>query len=199
MARVSTLDPLDKFRWLVDIPGFNRVGFTSTQVPSMVVNTNDYAEGGSHLNPKKIVDGVTYKPITLSRGVTTDPGFSKWAAGFMDLVTNNAVSKNTSFDSSNILDSVANIAQAALGYNPIPFSSSIPFSYRKNIKIYHVNRLGQVQVVYNIYNAFPIEYVPASDFEAGEEGISIEKLTLGYEGFDVSYSPVLGSAGSFIG
>ena len=53
MARISTKDPLDKFRWSVEIEGFDRLGFASCETPSMTISTNKYHEGGNHLFPKR--------------------------------------------------------------------------------------------------------------------------------------------------
>jgi phage tail-like protein len=201
MARSSRFDPLDKFRWLVDIPGFTRMGFTSTQTPGITYNINDYPQGGSHLNPLKIIDGATYKPVALERGVTADPSFSKWASAAMDLLSNNASSQSVNQSVSDItsgnLSSVVTAVTTAAGFIPVPYKTTTPYSYRKDIEIIHVNRAGQAVVTYTLYNAFPIEYTPASDFQAGEEGISIERLVLGYEGFEVKYNPLVTALQSF--
>jgi hypothetical protein len=48
MARPSTKDPLDKFRWSVEIDGFTRLGFASCETPSVSFNINKYPEGGKY-------------------------------------------------------------------------------------------------------------------------------------------------------
>lgn len=78
MARSSTSDPLDKFRWTVEIDGFSRLGFTSVQTPSINIATKEYAEGGAHFYPKVIIDSVSYSEIALERGVTKDTSFTTW-------------------------------------------------------------------------------------------------------------------------
>jgi len=153
MARSSNKDPLDKFRWKVDIDGFSRLGFTSVQVPSVNISTNSYAEGGSHLFPKKIIDSVRYEPVILLRGVTSDKSFNEWAKSYFNLL----------------------------------LSPSEPaVSYRKDVTIEHLDRAGRSVRTYTLYGAFPIEYKPASDFSSdGDDTVSIEKLTLEYESFEV--------------
>lgn len=152
MARVSSKDPLDKFRWIVEVDGFSRLGFTSVEVPSVSINVKNYAEGGSHLFPRKIIDGVTYSPIVLQRGATSDRSFHEWAAGFIDLLHN--------------VEGVA--------------------GYRRNLVIKHLDRLGRVVREYRIYDAFPSEYKPASDFAAdSDDTYSLERITLEYESFEV--------------
>lgn len=164
MARVSSKDPLDKFRWIVEIDGFVKLGFASCEVPSVSINAQAYPEGGAHLFPRKIVDSIEYKPVSLQRGVTANSDFHKWATQHMEFVTgfkliNNPDGTQDKVDSDN---------------------------YRKDIKIHHVDRAGRKIKTYTLYQAFPIEYKPASDFDASaDDGISMERLVLTYESFSV--------------
>lgn len=196
MARSAVRDPMSKFSWIITIEGFSRLGFTKSGTPKYNVATREYKEGGSHLNPKLIVDGVSYAPITLERGVTNDTSFSKWASGMWDLIQNNAAKKQ---NSSTSLTSPEGFAAALQnnGADLIPSSSKYPFSYRRTVKIEHLNRSGVVEVVYTLYNCFPISYQPSSDFDStGDDGLSIESLTLGYEGFDVRYTGISAVVGN---
>ncbi len=189
MARSALQDPLDKFRWIVSIDDFTRSGFTSCGVPSYKITTHDYPEGGAHLNPRNIPNSVSYTPVTLTRGVTNDTSFNKWANGAFDLVQNMAATQE-----SGLLDRTG-----ILGPSAVRSSDEYPFQYRRTVKIKHVNRVGQTVVQYTLYNAFPIEYKPASDFDANaDDGLSIETLVLGYEGFDVTYPGLTGTAASLI-
>lgn len=156
MARPSSKDPLDKFRWAVSIDGFTKLGFASCETPSISVNTKSYPEGGAHLFPRKIIDGVEYTPVTFLRGVTSDQSFHKWAVQFMELLKGK--------------DGKGQSAQ----------------EYRRQVTINHLDRQGRIVKTYKLYNAFPIEYKPASDFVAdGDDLLSMEKLVLGYESFEV--------------
>lgn len=163
MARSSSKDPLDKFRWSVSIDGFQRIGFVSVETPSLIVNTTKYPEGGAHTSPRKLPDSFEYKPITLTRGVmggTKSRDFRKWVNNLLD-ITNNT---QNSIDSNAV-----NIA-----------------NYRRNVVIQHLDRLGRIVQTYVLYNAFPIEYKPASDFSAdADDTYSMEKLVLDYESFQV--------------
>ena len=171
MARTSAKDPLDKFRWAVTIDGFTRLGFSSCETPALQVNTQSYAEGGSHLWPKKIVDSVEYKPVALQRGVTSDFNFHEWAIQFMELYKGH---RDSSYKTGNA------------DYNtPYP-----PDTYRKTVRIDHLDRAGRVVKTYILYNAFPVEYKPASDFSAdGDDLLSMERLVLTYESFEVRGNP----------
>jgi len=196
MARSAAQDPLDKFRWNVQIDGFSKLGFSSVSVPSYSITTQSYPEGGAHLTPRKIIDSIEYSPIVLSRGVTNDTSFNKWATGFFDLVTNNAAFKDSQ-GSNTTSDILLGLAQNN-GAKPVASNKGLPFSYRRDVKIEHLNRAGQVEVVYFIYGAFPIQYKPASDFEASaDDEVSIETLTLAYESFEVKYTGISGFVGNF--
>lgn len=190
MARPSEKDPLDRFRWTIKIEGFTRVGFTACEVPSISYNTKSYAEGGAHLFPKKIIDSVEYKPVTFTRGVTTDQSFVNWARQAMEMVrgsTENYTAKQ-----------VVDQSYTAAYFNGFPAVSvkasteqqiKIPLEYRRDIVIEHRNRAGDITKKYILYNAVPIEFKPASDFQSdGDDVLSMETLVLAYEGFEVRSS-----------
>lgn len=198
MARSGVRDPLDKYRWTVDIPGFSKLGFLQCGVPKYTITAREYAEGGAHLNPKNIIDKVSYAPVTLTRGVTNDTSFAKWASSAWDLVQNNTAFQAADFTTPTTF--VGSIVSAAdNGADVVPSETSYPFNYRRKVKIEHVNRAGQVEVIYVLYNAYPISYQPASDFDAmADDALSIETLVLGYEGFEVKYTGIAGTIGNLV-
>lgn len=156
MARPSSKDPLDKFRWQLSIDGFVRLGFASCDTPSYSIQTKPYPEGGQHLFPKQIVDGITFKPVTLTRGVTADLSFHDWATQALTLARG------------------------------VTSDGKSPLEFRRTVVIRHLNRRGDVVKVYTLYNAFPVEYEVASSFSAdADDTLSMEKLTLAYESFSV--------------
>lgn len=199
MARSELRDPLDKFRWIVQIDDFSRSGFVACSTPSYKINTTTYAEGGSHLNPRQITDSIEYTPVTLTRGVTSDTSFNKWATGQFDIVQNNrnngffSVSDVNTDSIEGFLGTVGDFALNAI--SPSNVQTNNPgLQYRRDVKIKHVNRAGQTVAIYTLFDAYPIEYKPASDFEANDdEGFSIETLILAYEGFDVRYTGIAGA------
>lgn len=202
MARSGIRDPLDKFRCVVDVPGFSKLGFSQCGVPKYNITAKEYAEGGAHLNPKSIIDKVSYVPVRLSRGVTNDTSFAKWASAAWDLVNNNAAMNNSDSDFGS---SPFGMVQSAIstfqsnGAQVVPSESAYPFNYRKKVKIEHVNRAGQTEVIYVLYNAYPIGYEPASDFDAlADDGLSIETLVLAYEGFEIKYTGVAGAVANIV-
>jgi phage tail-like protein len=198
MARSGTADIYDRYRWTVSIEGFTRAGFSSCSTPEYSVTTRKYAEGGSHLTPRQIVESIEYKPIILARGLTNDTSFNKWATGMFDLVTNEEAFK-TPPSAIFTLESVQNnFASAVPTYKKTPTDiSQGKYSYRRDVKIEQVDRVGVVQMIYFIYGAFPIGYKPGSDFDASADGeVSIETLTLTYESFEVKYPGITGALAS---
>lgn len=173
MARPSTKDPLDKFRWMVEIEGFSRLGFVSCETPSMSITTQKYAEGGAHLFPKQIVDSVDYKPVTLQRGVTSDINFHNWAKAYFDFIYGKTVVQSV----------------PVTAHNPDPLYLNVKTAaseYRRNVLISHLDRNNRIIKQYVLYNAFPIEYKPASDFSSdSDDTLSMERLVLTYESFEV--------------
>lgn len=173
MARPSNIDPLSKFRWSVNVEGFQRLGFASCGVPSITYNTNPYPEGGAHLHPRQIIDSVEYAPVTLMRGVTYDQSFYDWIKQAMELHrgatidTTATTLETTQVDSFNI-------------------ERDTPLEYRKDVEINHLDRSGRIVKTYILINAIPVEFTPASEFVSdADDVLSMEKLVLKYEGFEV--------------
>ena len=163
MARPSNKGPLDRYRWSVEIDGFGKLGFSSCETPSVALKITKYAEGANHLYPKNIVDSVEYRPVTLQRGVTSDLDFDKWVKSYFDFLRGFRMMEK--------------------GEN---WPTQQPTEYRKTVIIKHLDRAGRAVKVYTLYNAFPIEYKPASDFSADtDDTLSMEKLVLTYESFSV--------------
>jgi phage tail-like protein len=209
MARPVSKDPLDKFRFIVDIEGFTHAGFSACTSPSFTITAKDYPEGGNHLQPKKIVDSISYKNVTLARGVTGDTSFNKWATGFIDLVQNEQGTKNAPFNFDTALAGASGEGIVSPTYKGGVLGTGLlkttdtEFTYRRTVRIKHLNSQGSTICTYILYGAFPIEYTPASDFDASsDDGVSIETLVLAYDSFEVKFggvaSAVTGAITSFI-
>ena len=84
MARSASIDPLTRYSFLVyiELPNgaFTKAAFESVTAPRVDLQTNQYKEGGRHLNPRSITDGATFSPVTLQRGKTTANDFYRWIA-----------------------------------------------------------------------------------------------------------------------
>lgn len=185
MARPSNVDVLDKFRWSVNIEGFQRLGFASCGVPSITYNTNSYPEGGAHLHPRQIIDSVEYSPVTLMRGVTNDQSFYNWTKQVIELhrgSTENATAQTTV----NIPLEIGGVDGFGTGANTVNVPKNTPLEYRRNVEINHLDRSGRIVKTYLLINAIPTEFVPSSEFVSdADDVLSMEKLVLKYEGFEV--------------
>lgn len=177
MARPSSKDPLNKFLWIVSFndSSFTRTGFASCDTPGYTITAKSYPEGGQHLFPRQIVDSIAFKPITLTRGVTSSLDFHNWAMQAFQ------VARGMSRDTGNT-QTTFNGATGSFENSSV----TSPVSYRKDITIKHLNRRGETVKVYTLYNAFPIEYEVASSFSSdADDTLSMEKLVLVYESFSV--------------
>lgn len=86
MARTGSIDPLSLFRFIVHIKvdnellQFERLGFESVTLPRVDIQKTQYRELGRSLNPRNIVEGATFSPITLRRGKSYSGDFYNWMA-----------------------------------------------------------------------------------------------------------------------
>lgn len=201
MARSELRDPLDKYRWILSVDNFTRAGFTSCATPSFRITTHSYKEGGAHMSPRQIMDSIEFPTVTFTRGVTNDTSFNKWATGLFDLIQNNqGVNISTDLEETFGFEAPGIVQNLGL-VGPAPVSTNDPGKqYRRRVQIKHVNRVGQTVVEYVLHGAWPVEYKPASDFNAeDDDGFSIESITLAYDSFDVRYTGLAGAAGSLLG
>lgn len=174
MARAATNDPLEKFRFLIDISyggnietGFTRLGFHDVQMPKRTTNKIMYREG-YHSDISSVSAGLsTMEDIVLSRGVLgSESGvgdFYKWISTVHTPstgITNPTGTGNAADDKS---------------------SSA---AYRATVTISMLDRTGTTVRQWKVYQAWPTHFVPGSDLNAGEDGEkSMESLTLAYEDF----------------
>lgn len=185
MARTASNDPLEKFRFLVQVvyPGavnqtpttsggtavaFTKLGFHDIQVPKRTTSKISYREGH---NPDihALSPGLnTMEDVVMSRGLLSSASgvedFYKWIA--LVHVGTQGISGYTAI-------TAGTVSQA---------EGSIDF--RGQVTITQLDRSGNVARQWQLYNAWPTHFTPGSDLNAGEDGEkSIEALTLAYEDF----------------
>ena len=84
MARSGVQDPLLRYKYTVyividnDPDQFKKLAFMSVTPPRVDLLTNQYREGGRHLNPHSITDGATFSPMSLRRGKSFSKDFYNW-------------------------------------------------------------------------------------------------------------------------
>lgn len=202
MARSSTLDPLEKFRFLVDFsfPGTDsttpnpdtannkplnttvRCGFHDIQMPKRSTNKVLYREGHESAINSKSAGLSEFEDVAMSRGVIAADGtaandFLRWA------------------------QSVHKPTAGAAGYGQGEGQGALTNAskeYRGDITIQMLDRSGTVVRAWKLHQAWPVNFVPGSDLNAGEDGEkSMESLTVCYEDFQelsVSATGAIGAA-----
>jgi len=173
MARSAASDPLEKFRFLVDftLPDGSapvRVGFHDIQMPKRSTNSILYREGHDADINSQSAGLSSMEDIVMSRGVLTGDGAAandlyKWMRAVHSPTTGTA--------GYGAGEGVASSATGAL-------------AYRSELTIKMLDRSGDVVRAWKLYQAWPKNFVPGADLNAGEDGEkSLESLTLGYEDF----------------
>ena len=208
MSRSANTDPLEKFRFLVEVsfPGmvttpqvadqetptatgatFATLGFHDIQMPKRSTNKIMYREGH---NPdiNSVSAGLSsMEDVVMSRGVVTGSAtavndFYKWVSRIY----------------------VPTTGIGSFTTNPGTSSGAQGFlDYRGEVIIKMLDRAGQVARAWRLYQAWPTNFVPGSDLNAAEDGDkSMEALTLAYEDFqevnlvDLTTSVVVPPAGT---
>ena len=173
MARSCAADPLEKFRFQVlwsagngsESTGLVRIGFHDIQAPKRTTNKGSYREG---IDPdiNQLFAGLsTMEDIVMSRGVIIDDQsdeFYKWMSSVHNPTTGHE-------------------GREALGARRSDAASA---TYKKDVTIQMLDREGNVARQWTLFNAFPVQFTPASDLNAAEDGEkALESMTLAYEDF----------------
>lgn len=171
MARSSSIDPLEKFRFLVswssdtgsEVTATPRAGFHDAQAPKRTTTKGTYREG---VDPdiKQLFAGLTsMEDVVLSRGLVAHDA-------------NNELYK--------WMSAVHNPQPGHPGLGKARPAQAAAADYRKDVTIKLLDRSGNVAREWVLYNAFPVHFTPGSDMNAGEDTEkSIESVTLAYEDF----------------
>lgn len=190
MARSSTQDPIEKFRFRVtviavspsldgvvstigafsspDTLGKNfavlvRMGFSEVSLPKTTISEIPYRENIDGFRFQKTPGLVRYEPIALKRGVTKNRDLYDW----LRLVNDELA-----------LLGVAN--ELAGNVRKGPKQSE---NFRKDVVIEVLDREGQPIKGWYLFNSWPTSYKPGDDLDAKAEDKLVEELTLTYELF----------------
>ena len=173
MARSCKADPLERFRFAVswsstgDSEGtaLVRLGFHDIQMPKRSTTKISYRDG---IDPdiNQLAPGLsTMEDIVATRGVIIEDAndeFYKWMSAVHNPTT-------------------GHVGREALSGRP---GNSAAAKYRKDVTIQLLDREGNVARQWTLFNAWPMNFVPASDLNASEDGDkAMESLTLAYEDF----------------
>lgn len=183
MARTAASDPLEKFRFEVYIltstddagnqvtdtetatldPG-TAIGFATVQLPKLTTNKITYREGDNLVNVSSLSPGLSStEDISLTKGITKG--------------------KSTLYDWASSIHSGGDTT-ADFNYIDGNKAATEPDINRKHLRIVMKDRTGKWAKVWDIYNAFPVQFTPGSDLDASaDDAKSIESLTIAYESF----------------
>lgn len=181
MARSSTADPVDKFRFRVTIlksadnidfvtqvssdPTNDELttGFSSVVLPKSNVTEINYRENTDFNRHTKVPGLVRYEPVVLRKGVTSDRSLYNWYKQVNDDIN--------SLSSLNRISADANIIPV---YDP---------TYRRNVNIESLDRVGNVTKSWLLFEAFPTGFSGGNGLDAQSDEKLIAELTLSYEAF----------------
>lgn len=172
MARSASFDPIDSFRFLVEVINtagqntLSRAGFSQCGLPTASTGEITYREGTYRDTMEKSSGLTTYGDIQLSRGVTDDLDFYTW-------LQQHKKSAPTVRGSDG--------AFTAADTRP---SDDAQNDYRRTIRITVLGRDSQPVKRWTLYNAHIAEYVPGDTLDATSEAKIISSLTLRHEGFE---------------
>lgn len=191
MARPSSKDPLEKFRFRVTVIALDlsvtggldtvaglsgsgnffkekfavvaRAGFSQVSLPKASIGEITYRENIDNQRSSKIPGLVKFDPVTLSRGVTESRDLYDWYRLVNDELALLSVANELSRDSSKV-----------------PLQSD---NFRKDVIIEVLDRQGEPTKAWYLFNAWPTVYAPGNDLDASSEEKLIESITLTYEHF----------------
>lgn len=182
MARSASADALEKFRFLVtwtnsgedQSTALARIGFHDAQMPKRATNVITYREGVDPDINLKSPGLNTFEDVVLGRGLLAFDTASVAGREFYEWIS--SVHSPTSGLKKRNDASLSRATAAGDG-----FASN---NFRKDVTIKMLDREGSVVRQWTLYQAWPTNFVPGSDLDAGEDGEkSIEQLTLAYEDF----------------
>lgn len=183
MARTASSDPLEKFRFEVylltstDASGTQvtdtetlpldpttAIGFATVQLPKLITNKITYREGDNLVNVSALSPGLSStEDISFTKGVT------KGKSALYDWASSIHSGGDTTAD---------------FNYIDGNKTATEPDINRKHLRIVMKDRTGKWAKVWDIFNAFPVQFTPGSDLDASADDTkSIESLTVAYESF----------------
>jgi len=185
-------DPIRNFRFLVKMSTFDgskgkfdtTLGFTSVSGLSMQTEAIPYREGGYHTTMHMLPGQQSFSPVTFQRGVTLgsdqhwnwwkqifDPGYG--AAG-----------------ASTVTESFRCQIQISVLAHPQPVDSDELLT--------QVKGADPVVATITLMNAWPTNLAYA-DFNAGDNGIWVEQMTIVHEGMNVNLNAKPKISGDIVG
>lgn len=154
--RASKFDPFRKFKFRIRIDGRVVAALTKCSALTISVQSTEFRAGDHDSFKQKLPGQVTFEPITLEQGVTTDKTFETWATLMSNYVGNRGSD-----------------------------AEKKPDEFRKDIDI-EIYGLDNKRVkAYRVYNCWVSKYTAVPDLDATSSDVMIQTLELQNEGIQV--------------
>lgn len=153
--RASKFDPFRKFKFRIRVDGKVVAALTKCSALTISVQSTDFRAGDQDSFKQKLPGQVTFEPITLEQGVTTDKTFEQWAT----LMSNYVGNKGSDAEKKD--------------------------EFRKDIDIEVYGLDNKRVKAYRVYNCWVSKYTAVPDLDANSNDVMIQTLELQNEGIQV--------------
>lgn len=152
-------DPYRTFRFRLKWDGKYVAGISKVSALTPTTQVVTHRSGGDPATPRRMPGQSEYSAITLERGVTHDLAFAQWA--------------NKVWDYHNV---TTDDQQGGTGNQVVSLKD-----FRKDIILELYNEAGQKVIGYNIYRAWPSEFISMPELDANANAVAIMSLKLEVE------------------
>jgi phage tail-like protein len=155
-ARTTQFDPYRKFKFRIKIGNQVVAGLTKCSALTVSIESKEFRSGEMDSFKHKLPGMVSFEPITLEQGVTSDKTFELWATAM-----------------ANYLGNKGSDAQKT------------PDDFRKEVDIEIYNLNNEKVKAYRIYQCWVSKYTAVPDLDANSGDVMIQTLVLENEGIQV--------------
>ncbi|AKC86779.1 phage tail protein [Pseudoxanthomonas suwonensis] len=155
-ARASQFDPFRKFKFRIKIANQVVAGLTKCSALTVSVESKEFRSGEMDSFKQKLPGMVSFEPITLEQGVTSDKTFEKWATAMANYLGNKGAD-----------------------------SQKTPDDFRKEVDIEVYNLNNERVKAYRVYQCWVSKYTAIPDLDANSADVMIQTLVLENEGIQV--------------
>ena len=154
--RTSQFDPFRKFKFRIKIANQTVAALTKCSALTVSVESKEFRAGDMDSFKQKLPGLVSFEPITLEQGVTSDKTFELWATAMANYLGNKGAD-----------------------------SQKKPNDFRKEIDIEIYNLNNEKVKAYRVYQCWVSKYTAVPDLDASSGDVMIQTLVLENEGIQV--------------
>lgn len=155
-ARTSQFDPYRKFKFRIKIGNQVVAGLTKCSALTVSIESKEFRSGEMDSFKHKLPGMVSFEPITLEQGVTSDKTFELWATAMANYLGNKGAD-----------------------------AQKTPDDFRKEVDIEIYNLNNEKVKAYRIYQCWVSKYTAVPDLDANSGDVMIQTLVLENEGIQV--------------